>query len=84
MLNESYNLPSYWKDKARIITEKHISFSEESKTKDEYEFKKASLKFFEEDSCWWQPHAPKQQIIKRIKTIQYISSTPTGKNLKKK
>lgn len=82
-LNESYSLPLYWQDKAKIIAEKHISFCKNSKNIQEYELKKAGLKFFEEDTYWWQPNAPKQQMIERIKLIQYISSTPTGERLKK-
>lgn len=81
-LAEAYNLPLYWQDKARIIAEKHISYSELSKTKQEYEAKKASLELFEQDSYWWQPNAPKQQMVERVKLIQYISSTPTGEKLK--
>lgn len=81
-LKEAYNLPLYWQDKARIIAEKHISYSEKSKTNKEYEQKKAKLALFEQDNYWWQPNAPKQQMIERVKLIQYVSLTPTGEKLK--
>lgn len=81
-LDEAYSLPVYWQDKARVIAEKHITFSENSKDLQEYELKKASLKFFEEDTYWWQPSGPKQQMVERIKLIQYVSTTPTGEKLK--
>ncbi len=81
-LNESYSLPSFWQDKARVIAEKHASFSETSKNKQDYELKKLSLKYFEEDGYWWQPSAPKQQMIDRVKLIRYVSSTPTGELIK--
>jgi hypothetical protein len=82
-LDEAYNLPVYWQDKARLIAEKHINFSENSKNLQEYEIKKASLKLFEEDTYWWQPSGPKQQMIERVKLTQYVSSTQTGEKLKK-
>ena len=82
-LNESYNLPSYWIDKAKIVAERHAVFSENSKNKTEYESKKESLKLFEEDGYFWQPNAPKQQMIERVKLIQYISTTPIAEKLKK-
>lgn len=82
-LNEAYNLPIYWENKAKIIAEKHITFSESSKNLQEYELKKAALKLFEEDNYWWQPNGPKQQIIERLRLIQYINSTSTGEKLKK-
>jgi hypothetical protein len=82
-LHEAYNLPLYWQDKAKVIAEKHASFSESSKTLQDYELRKTGLKFFEEDDYWWQPNAPKKQMIERVKLIQYISTTPTGEKLKK-
>lgn len=54
-----------------------------SKNKEEYESKKATLKLFEKDNYWWQPDAPKQQMIERVKLIQYISLTPVGEKLRK-
>jgi|GEM_PF-988257 hypothetical protein len=82
-LNEAYSLPKYWQDKANIIAQKHLIYSEKSKDKDEYEALKIKLKLFEEDTYWWQPHDPKNQLIERVKLIQAISSTPTGDKLKK-
>jgi len=81
-LDEAYSLPMFWQYKARVIAEKHITFSENSKNLQEYELKKASLKFFEEDTYWWQPNDPKQRMIERVKLTQYVSSTPTGERLK--
>ncbi|MDO8658729.1 MAG: hypothetical protein Q7K55_08360 [Candidatus Levybacteria bacterium] len=82
-LSEAYSLPNYWQGKAKIIAERHASFSEESKNKEEYEIMKKKIKFFEEDTYWWQPNAPKNQMIERVKLVQYISTTPTGERLKK-
>lgn len=82
-LNEAYNLPNYWQEKARIIAEKHASFSEKSKSKEEYTTMKQKIKFFEEDDYWWQPYGPPKQIIERIKLVQYVTTTPTGERLKR-
>ncbi len=81
-LNEAYSLPDFWREKGRIVAEKHASFSESSKDKKEYEEMKEKIKLFEEDSYWWQPFEPSKKIIERIKSIQYITTTPTGDRLK--
>lgn len=81
-LIEAYNLPMHWQNKAKALVNKHISYSESSKTENEYKAKKKKLEFFEKDSVWWQPNAPTKQIVDRVKLIKYISSTTTGKKLK--
>ena len=81
-LEESYNLPNHSKEKARIIIKKHADFSESSTTIEEYEKKKKSLSFFEKDSYWYQAFAPKENMIKRIQSIQNISSTMAIEKLK--
>ncbi|PIP33184.1 hypothetical protein COV53_01410 [Candidatus Gottesmanbacteria bacterium CG11_big_fil_rev_8_21_14_0_20_37_11] len=81
-LNESYSLPNYWQEKAKIIAERHASFSEKSKNKEEYEIMKKKIKFFEEDTYWWQPNAPKDQMIQRIKLIKDITTTTVGEKIK--
>lgn len=82
-LQEAYSLPNHWREKGRIIVERHAEFSQKSATRDEYELQKKQIKFFEEDEYWWQPFAPSKYIIERIKGLQFITTTPTGEKLKK-
>lgn len=44
-LQEAYSLPNYWREKGRIIAEKHAEFSQNSTTKEEYESQKNKLNF---------------------------------------
>lgn len=80
---EAYNLPSFWKEKSRIVAEKHAIYSEESDTNNQYESRKNKLKMFEADDYFWQPNFPLKQIIERIKNIDNISTTVTGAKLKR-
>lgn len=82
-LAEAYSLPHYWREKARITAERLAEFSEQSNSKEEYETSKKRMKFFEDDDYWWQPNDPPRQIVERIKTIQYVTTTPAGERLRK-
>jgi len=81
-LDEAYNLPTYWKEKARIVAERHAVYSEKNENKDLYEKAKEKLKKFEVDEYFWQPNFPTKQIVERIKGIGHISSTSTGTKFK--
>lgn len=80
-LDEAYNLPGYWKEKARIVAERHANYSEETENKAHYEKAKEKLKKFEVDEYFWQPNFPTKQIVERIKNIRYVSSNLTGAKL---
>lgn len=82
-LDEAYSLPNFWREKGRIIAEKHLQYSEESSTIEEYKERKKRVGFFEADNYWWQPFDPPKSIMDRVKTLQHVTTTPTGERLRK-